>query len=137
VDLVAHSWGGLVSRWYIERQGQGARVRRLIMLGTPLQGTWFSKFARGGPQREMRVGGPFLTSLATAPPAPPYATLWSECDQIITPPQLALLADAGANPVFRYRFSGIAHLTMQRDDRVAELVAALCENPSAWTKSRD
>jgi len=35
LDVVAHSMGGLVSRWFIEREGGNQIVRRLVMLGTP------------------------------------------------------------------------------------------------------
>lgn len=37
--LVAHSMGGLVSRWYIEKCGGDKVVSKLIMLGTPNNGT--------------------------------------------------------------------------------------------------
>jgi pimeloyl-ACP methyl ester carboxylesterase len=39
LDIIAHSMGGLVSRWFIEREGGHAIVRRLIMLGTPNGGS--------------------------------------------------------------------------------------------------
>ena len=39
LDVVAHSMGGLVSRWFIEREGGGRVVRRLVMLGTPNGGS--------------------------------------------------------------------------------------------------
>jgi hypothetical protein len=39
LDIVAHSMGGLVSRWFIEREGGNQLVRRLIMLGTPNAGS--------------------------------------------------------------------------------------------------
>jgi hypothetical protein len=39
LDVVAHSMGGLVSRWFIEREGGNRVVRRLIMLGTPNGGS--------------------------------------------------------------------------------------------------
>ncbi len=39
LDIVAHSMGGLVSRWFIEREGGNALIRRLIMLGTPNGGS--------------------------------------------------------------------------------------------------
>ena len=39
VNLVAHSMGGLVSRWYIEQMGGDATVNKLIMLGTPNHGS--------------------------------------------------------------------------------------------------
>ena len=39
LDLVAHSMGGLVSRWFIECGGGKQVVRRLVMLGTPNGGS--------------------------------------------------------------------------------------------------
>lgn len=39
VDLIAHSMGGLVSRWYVESADYGGEVRQLIMLGTPNHGS--------------------------------------------------------------------------------------------------
>lgn len=39
VDLVAHSMGGLISRYYIDRVMDGREVAQLITLGTPHAGT--------------------------------------------------------------------------------------------------
>jgi hypothetical protein len=39
LDIVAHSVGGLVSRWFIEREGGNRVVRRLVMVGTPNGGS--------------------------------------------------------------------------------------------------
>jgi pimeloyl-ACP methyl ester carboxylesterase len=39
LDIVAHSMGGLVARWFIEHQGGKKVVRHLIMLGTPNAGS--------------------------------------------------------------------------------------------------
>lgn len=37
--VIAHSMGGLVSRWFIEREGGNHVVQRLVMLGTPNGGS--------------------------------------------------------------------------------------------------
>jgi pimeloyl-ACP methyl ester carboxylesterase len=37
--IMAHSMGGLVSRWFIEKLGGNRIVQRLVMLGTPNNGT--------------------------------------------------------------------------------------------------
>ena len=37
-DIFAHSMGGLVSRWALEKEGLGNRITRLITLGTPHEG---------------------------------------------------------------------------------------------------
>jgi pimeloyl-ACP methyl ester carboxylesterase len=39
LDIVAHSMGGLVSRWFIERERGKDMVSRLVMLGTPNGGS--------------------------------------------------------------------------------------------------
>jgi pimeloyl-ACP methyl ester carboxylesterase len=44
VDIVAHSMGGLVARWYIELGGGQENVRKLIMLETPNRGVLFPGF---------------------------------------------------------------------------------------------
>src|SRR6476619_222036 len=44
VDIVGHSMGGLVGLDYLKRLGGRHRVRRLVMLGTPTQGTWSALF---------------------------------------------------------------------------------------------
>ena len=39
LTIVAHSMGGLVSRWWIEKEGGAAYVHKLIQAGTPNMGT--------------------------------------------------------------------------------------------------
>ncbi len=39
LHIVAHSMGGLVSRWFIEKEGGEKVVRHLVMLGTPNGGS--------------------------------------------------------------------------------------------------
>src|SRR5512141_1266197 len=39
VDLVVHSMGGMISRYYIDRLMQDRDVAQLIMLGSPMGGT--------------------------------------------------------------------------------------------------
>ncbi len=42
LHIVAHSMGGLVSRWFVEREGGNAIAQHLIMLGTPNAGSPWS-----------------------------------------------------------------------------------------------
>jgi pimeloyl-ACP methyl ester carboxylesterase len=39
LDIVAHSMGGLVCRWFIEKEGGDRVVERLVMVGTPNAGS--------------------------------------------------------------------------------------------------
>nr|HEX4313981.1 alpha/beta fold hydrolase [Kofleriaceae bacterium] len=40
IDILGHSMGGLIGLYYVKKLGGHARVRKLIMLGTPVRGTW-------------------------------------------------------------------------------------------------
>ena len=42
IDIVGHSMGGLIGLYYIKKLGGHARVRRLVLMGTPVRGTWFA-----------------------------------------------------------------------------------------------
>jgi triacylglycerol esterase/lipase EstA (alpha/beta hydrolase family) len=43
LTLLVHSMGGLVSRWFIEREGGNKVVDHLVMCGTPNNGSPFGK----------------------------------------------------------------------------------------------
>ncbi|MCE9574516.1 MAG: alpha/beta fold hydrolase [Deltaproteobacteria bacterium] len=42
IDIIGHSMGGLIGLYYVKKLGGHARVRRLVMMGTPVRGTWIA-----------------------------------------------------------------------------------------------
>ena len=42
IDIVGHSMGGLIGLYYIKKLGGHAKVRKLVMIGTPHRGTWIA-----------------------------------------------------------------------------------------------
>jgi triacylglycerol lipase len=42
IDVVGHSEGGLIGRYYIQKLGGASRVRHLVTLGTPHRGTFWA-----------------------------------------------------------------------------------------------
>lgn len=40
IDILGHSMGGLIGLYYVKKLGGHRRVRKMIMMGTPLRGTW-------------------------------------------------------------------------------------------------
>jgi len=40
IDVIGHSMGGLIGLYYVKKLGGHARVRKLLMMGTPIRGTW-------------------------------------------------------------------------------------------------
>src|SRR5262249_2215151 len=42
IDIIGHSMGGLIGLYYVKKLGGHTRVRKLIMMGTPVRGTWMA-----------------------------------------------------------------------------------------------
>jgi pimeloyl-ACP methyl ester carboxylesterase len=40
IDILGHSMGGLIGLYYVKKLGGHEKVRKLIMMGTPVRGTW-------------------------------------------------------------------------------------------------
>jgi triacylglycerol lipase len=62
VDVVAHSMGGLATRVYLQGSGED-RIRRVVFVATPHQGTLVASLAWGEGGKEMRPGSAFLLEL--------------------------------------------------------------------------
>jgi pimeloyl-ACP methyl ester carboxylesterase len=121
VDIVAHSLGGLVARYYVQRLGGDARVRTLVTLGTPHTGTRAVPALSPHPlARQMRPGSEVLTELAA--PAKGcrtrFVAFWSDLDQLMVPVEAARLE----HPDLRTRnvkVTGIGHLSLPVHGAVA------------------
>jgi len=68
IDLVAHSMGGLVARFYLQQLGGERRVDRLVTLGTPHHGTHAASFLPSALVRQLLPDGPFIRHLNALPP---------------------------------------------------------------------
>ena len=42
IDIIGHSMGGLIGLYYVKKLGGHTRVRKLVMMGTPVRGTWLA-----------------------------------------------------------------------------------------------
>jgi hypothetical protein len=119
VIVVAHSMGGLVARAYLRKSG-GAKVRRLITVGTPHAGSVHAYLFPGVSLSQMRPGNRWLGELAPPPPgaAPPIVSLWSWHDSMVAP-QTSSRIDFGEN----VELVGIGHNALLTDPAVAASVA--------------
>ena len=99
VDLVGYSAGGVASWLYLQTGTTAPAIRRLVTLGSPLQGADIA--AAGGalvpgacPRacQELAPGSSLLARLDAAPrPTIPWLSLWTDQDQTVTPPRSAAL----------------------------------------------
>jgi triacylglycerol esterase/lipase EstA (alpha/beta hydrolase family) len=98
VDIVGHSMGGLLARYYIEFQGGDKRVNHCIMLGAPNAGSKLAPFALSPLGRDLMPGSEFLTELNAAPLSASvrYVTIFSRHDNLVIPAESAELPGAEA-----------------------------------------
>ncbi len=121
VDIVGHSLGGLIARYYVQCLGGDRRVRTLVTLGTPHSGTRVAPLASAHPiVRQMRPGSAVLEELRL--PAPGcrtrFVSFWSDLDQIMVPVETACL-DHPDLDVQNVQVSGIGHLALPVHPAVA------------------
>ncbi|MEU0284672.1 alpha/beta fold hydrolase [Streptomyces sp. NPDC006147] len=121
VDVVGHSLGGLIARYYVQRLGGDRRVRTLVTLGTPHSGTRVAPLANAHPiVRQMRPGSPVLEELAQ--PAPGcrthFVAFWSDLDHIMDPLETACVEHPDLTAV-NVRVSGVGHLALPVHPAVA------------------
>jgi len=131
VDIVGHSMGGLVGLDYLKRLGGRHRVRRLVMLGTPAQGTWSALLGLvtaplGAASLQLLPGSPFLRELAERP-LPPGADVVS----------IGALRDWLA-PLQSTVLDGVRHIALPTghsgllvDAEVAEVVVSILRQPDS------
>ncbi|WP_420080872.1 esterase/lipase family protein [Streptomyces sp. JL4002] len=104
VDVVAHSFGSLVSRWYVKFGGGAAAVDHWVSLAGPNRGTSTAWACALWDQacRDMTPGSYVLRNLNAGDPTPgavKYATFWSGCDEVVNPDDSVPLAGALNTPV--------------------------------------
>jgi triacylglycerol lipase len=97
IVLVGHSMGGIAIRAWCARFNAGARVHRVITIGSPHQGTWLARFGASVNGREMRLDNPWLVKLASGETAEHYnrfTCFFGHCDNIVFPAASGMLPGA-------------------------------------------
>jgi pimeloyl-ACP methyl ester carboxylesterase len=122
VDIVAHSLGGVVARYFVERLGGAARVGRIVTIGSPHRGTAVARWGIGmRSARESRIGSDFWSELGPVAvrDGVQLTSVWSRADAIIEPPESASIAPVGEDRVF----DDLGHLSLLLSPRVLDVVA--------------
>lgn len=130
VDIVGHSLGGLIARYYVQRLGGDQRVRTLVTLGTPHQGTAVAPLASAHPiVRQMRTDSVPIEELRR--PAPGcrtrFVSFWSELDRVVVPTEAARI-DHPDLDALNVRVTGIGHLALPVHPSVVAAVRQALES---------
>ncbi len=119
VDIVAHSMGGVVARYYLERLGGSERVGRLVTIASPHHGTRMGNWGLAAGARDLAVGSPLMRELAPPATPRPYTSIWSRSDSIVIPQSSSSIAPAGEDRVF----DDLGHLSLLASRRVVDVIA--------------
>jgi pimeloyl-ACP methyl ester carboxylesterase len=126
VHVIAHSLGGLIARYYVQRLGGDERVHTLVTLGTPHAGSLHAHLLPVRLCRQLRPGSELMTELElpAAGCRTRFVAYWSDADQVIVPHVNARLdhPDLGAR---NERVHDTGHLSLPRQARVAHEIAGL------------
>ncbi|MCZ0987412.1 esterase/lipase family protein [Streptomyces diastatochromogenes] len=130
VDIVGHSLGGLIARYYVQCLGGDLRVRTLVTLGTPHSGTRAVPLANAHPiVRQMRPGSEVIEELTR--PAPGcrtrFVSFWSDLDSVMDPPETACI-DHPDLDALNVRVTGIGHLALPVHPAVAAGIREALDN---------
>ncbi|MEV3933961.1 MULTISPECIES: triacylglycerol lipase [unclassified Streptomyces] len=133
IDIVGHSLGGLIARYYVQRLGGDRRVRTLVTLGTPHGGTAAAPLAGAHPiVRQMRGGSDLIEELRL--PAPGcrtrFISFWSELDRVMLPVETACVDHPDLDAV-NVRVTGIGHLALPVHPAVASAIRQALESDGA------
>ena len=159
VDVVGYSAGGVVARLWAEEDGGAAVARRIVTLGSPHHGTQVAALGASllpgqcpTACAELVPNSELLTRLNVdeTPPGPVWVSLWTDQDQVVTPPDSARLDGALNIPVQSVCADArLDHSQLPTDRLVQSLVLAAlapapptqptptdCPRPRAWARSR-
>jgi triacylglycerol lipase len=125
VDLIGFSMGGLVGRYYLQRLGGAARVRRFIAISTPHHGSRMAHLLPNKACIQMRPGSAFLADLnADAHTLAQHgiASIWTRYDLMVLPAHSSRL-----NIGTEFTIPVLLHPLMLSDKRSLETVARLLQ----------
>ena len=136
VDLVGHSEGGLVSRYYLKNLGGAAKVGRYVSLGTPQYGTYVANILAfiglgsclGVPAcQQMTIGSDLLSQLNAGDDTPGsirYTAVRTLQDELVRPVDNARLNDGATNVLVQSAcpLRVVGHLGLVLDGTVYTIV---------------
>ncbi|MCF0096735.1 triacylglycerol lipase [Micromonospora sp. MH99] len=143
-DLVAHSEGGLVSRYYLKRLGGTASIGRYVSLGTPQYGTYVANIvaflglgscAGVVACQQMTIGSAFLADLNAGDDTPGsvrYTTVRTLQDELVRPTGNAAVNDGATNVLIQAYcpLRVVGHLGLVLDGTAYTIVrGALTDGP--------
>ena len=136
IDIVAHSLGGLVSRYYMSLGEGRGKVKNLVTLGTPHQGTMLSsilKFLPGSAlSSDLSTKSYLLKTMnqTSLPRGSRIYSIYSHFDWTVWPKNNCKVLGEPTNAFKNIELDSIGHAGLLFDPKVLDLIRKVCaDNP--------
>lgn len=124
IVIVAHSMGGLVTRYYLRNLRTTDQVKTVITVATPHHGTFGAMILppTSTPTSEMLPGSPFLeelNSVSETVPGVDFHAIWTPTDGVVIPAENSIMCGAR-----NYKVSGLGatHLGLLTSDAAYAII---------------
>ena len=142
IVIVAHSMGGLVTRYYLRNLRATDQVKTVITVATPHHGTFGGMILppKSTPTSEMLPGSPFLeelNSVSETVPGVDFHAIWTPTDGVVIPPENSIMCGAR-----NYKVSGlgVTHLGLLMSDAAYQVILDVLHGqrpPATGPQTRD
>ena len=132
VNVVGHSLGGVLLRWYVQELGGDEVVDTAITVASPHEGTRAALFGRNRTAHELRPGSWLMRRLADGarPMDVQWVALYSNLDVLVQPASSAMLRD----PVLEARnvlVKDRGHIAIMASSKTLDIIVAALDGRSA------
>ncbi len=119
VDLVGHSMGGLIVRYFVEKLAGASCVGTAITLGAPHRGTKMAALGLFKTAEQFRADSSLIRDLcghSSSLGSVNMVSIWSDFDNIVLPPENAMLPQ----PCDNFMVRGVGHVALLFSGQVFE-----------------
>ncbi len=132
IDIVAHSLGGIVSRYYMAKMGQG-KVKNLVTLGAPHKGTYLSPLLKTfafnkNLSSDLYIDSPFLKKLRQKiiSKNSTITSIYSKYDWTVWPQDNCFVEGSPSSAFKNIKLDFVSHISLLYSSRVFQhIVTAL------------
>ena len=128
VDIVAHSLGGLIARYFMSIGAGRGKVSQLVTLGTAHKGTNLSSVLRvflgGSLYRDLKKKSYFISSLnqVVLPRNSRIVSIYTKQDRVVWPYKNCLVDDTIGESFENVEVHSAGHMSLLYDEKVFEVV---------------
>ena len=135
IDIVAHSLGGIVSRYYMSSKAGQGKIKNLVTLGAPHKGTYLSPLLKTlafnkNLSTDLYIDSPFLKNLQqkTIPKNSTITSIYSKYDWTVWPQDNCLVEGSPLSAFKNIKLDFVSHISLLYSSRVFQHIVTALKN---------